>query len=84
MWSPAFASYIFKICVAVSVQSQKRLITFIVSSYGKTHNFEEIMKSRLKWGVSTRIHIRRQSRLLCGFAVCQKSEFEGSIRNERK
>nr|DAV66657.1 MAG TPA: hypothetical protein [Caudoviricetes sp.] len=46
--------------------------------------FEEIILSRLKWGVSPRRHIRRQSRLLCGFAVCQKSEFEGSIRNERK
>ena len=41
------------------------------------------MKSRLKWGVSPRRHIRRQSRLLCGFTVCQKSEIEESIRNER-
>lgn len=42
------------------------------------------MKSRLKWGVSPRCHIRRQSRLLWGFTVCQKSEIEESIKNERK
>ncbi len=84
MWSPVFASYIFKICVAVSVLSEKLLITFTVSSCGKTHNFEEIILSRLKWGVCPRSHIRRQSRLLCGFTVCQKSEIEESIKNERK
>lgn len=42
------------------------------------------MKSRLKWGVSPRCHIRRQSRLLWGFTVCQKSEIEESIKNEGK
>ena len=46
--------------------------------------FDEIILSRLKWGISLRGHIRRQSRLLWGFTVCQKSEIEESIKNERK
>ena len=71
-------------CYILFVRLQKLLITFTVSSCGETHNFKEIMKSRLKWGVSPRGHIRRQSRLLWGFTVCQKSEFEVPIKNERK
>ena len=60
------------LCSILSDLLQKLLITFIVSSCGETHNFEGIMKSRLKWGVTPRSHIRRQSRLLWDFQRSQK------------